>query len=154
MLFRSAELKKFSDGSTEELPFELQGGITQRLKAAPFSFSLTAQQLHRFDIRYADTLYNQANGYANKKVNGAGKLIDHLIVGTTVYLNEKLEFDLGYNFLRRRELNIAGTGNGLNGFSYGMNLKLKKFSFHFARANYQANTAFNQMGLTLNMSQF
>lgn len=148
------ELKKFSEGSTEELPFELQAGVTQRLKGAPFSFSITAQQLHRFNIRYDDTVFHQANGYSNKKANGAGKLIDHLVVGTTVYLNEKLEFDLGYNFLRRRELNIAGTGNGLNGFSYGMHLKLKKFTFHFARANYQANTAFNQMGLTLNMLQF
>lgn len=148
------EIKKFSEGTTEEMPFEMQAGISQRLKGSPFSFSITAQQLHRFNIRYYDTSYNSSNGFSNKRAGFAGKLIDHLVLGTTIHLNDRLEFDLGYNFLRRRDLNLGNAGNGLNGFSYGFELKLKKFSFQFARASYQANTAYNQVGLTLNMAQF
>ena len=148
------QLKKYAEAGSEELPFEMQAGITQRLKGSPFMFSLTAQQMHRFNIRYADTSFNTVSGTANKKAGFSGKLIDHLIIGTTIELNDRLVVDLGYNFLRRRELNTGRGGNGLNGFSYGMELKLKKFMFHFARANYQANTAYNQIGLTLHMGQF
>jgi hypothetical protein len=148
------QLRKYADASSEELPFEMQAGITQRLKGSPFMFSLTAQQMHRFNIRYADTSYNNTNGIVNKNTGFPGKLIDHLVIGTTIELNERLAVDLGYNFLRRRELNTGGGSNGLNGFSYGMELKLKKFMFQFARANYQANTAYTQIGLTLKMEQF
>lgn len=148
------ELKKYREGSAEELPFEMQAGISQRLKGSPFIFSLTAQQLHRFNIRYEDSSFNQANGWPAGKRGELGKFIDHLVLGATVQLNDRVALDLGYNFLRRRELNLGNAGNGLNGFSYGMELKLKKFIFHFARANYQSNTASNQAGLTLDMSQF
>ncbi len=148
------QLKRYADAIAEELPFEMQAGICQRLKGSPFIFSLTAQQMHRFNIRNDDTSYNNTNNIANKKPGFAGKLIDHLVLGATIELNERLVVDLGYNFLRRRDLNLANGGNGLNGFSYGIELKLKKFMFHFARANYQANSAYNQVGLTLNMKQF
>lgn len=148
------ELKKYMEGSAEELPFEMQAGISQRLRGSPFIFSLTAQQMHRFNIRYEDSSFNQANGRQTSKITVAGKAIDHLVLGATVQINDRLALDLGYNFLRRRELNLGNAGNGLNGFSYGMELKLKKFIFHFARANYQSNTATNQAGLTLDMSQF
>ncbi len=149
-----SQLKKYADGSSEELPFEMQAGITQRLEGSPFLISLTAQQMNRFNIRYNDTSYNNANGISSKKFGFSGKLIDHLIIGITIELYDRLVVDLGYNFLRRRDLNIGAGGNGLNGFSYGMELKLKKFMFHFARANYQANTAYSQIGLTLKMEQF
>ncbi|MDB5206858.1 MAG: porQ, partial [Flavisolibacter sp.] len=51
-------------GEKEDLPFDLQVGITKKLSKAPFGFSLTAQQLHRFDISYNDTTFNNDNGYS------------------------------------------------------------------------------------------
>ena len=42
----------------EELPFDLQVGITKRLLNAPFQFSLTAHHLQHFNIFYNDTLFN------------------------------------------------------------------------------------------------
>jgi len=57
----------------EELPFDLQAGISKRLENAPFQFSVTAHHLHRFDIFYNDTLFNAQEGDA-RKVNGFQKL--------------------------------------------------------------------------------
>jgi hypothetical protein len=148
------QLKKYNN-EREELPFDLQAGITQRLAKAPFSFSLTAQRLHQYDILYNDTLFNNANGYTNTSTGfSAGKLLDHLIVGATIHFHEKFEMQAGYNFLRRRELTISKAGNGFNGFSVGASVFLGKFSLRYARSYYQTSSAFNQVGLNLTLNQY
>lgn len=148
------QLKKYA-GETEELPFELQAGMTKRLADAPFSFSLTAQRLHQFDILYNDTAFNNSNGYSSSPTGfTVGKLFDHLVLGTTIHVHAKLEVQAGYNFLRRRELSIPNTANGLNGFSLGAAVLLDKLSLRYARAYYQSGSAFNQLGLNLPMNRY
>jgi len=148
------QLKKYA-GEREELPFDLQAGITRRLSHAPFSFSLTAHRLHQFDILYNDTAFSNSNGYPSSPTGfSVGKLFDHLVLGTTVHVHAKLEFQAGYNFLRRRELRIGNGVNGLNGFSLGAAVLLDKLSLRYARAYYQAGSAYNQLGLNLPLNRY
>jgi hypothetical protein len=137
-------------GTHEDLPFDLEVGITKKLEKAPFGFSLTAQQLHRFNTDYNDTVFNNENAFPHKS-NFPVRLMNHLVLAAHVFAGENLEIHLGYNFLRRNELNLAGTGNGLNGFSAGFEAKFSKFEFQYARAYYQRNSACNQLGINLNM---
>jgi hypothetical protein len=137
-------------GTHEDLPFDLEIGITKKLEKAPFGFSLTAQQLHRFNTDYNDTLFNNVNAFPHKS-NFPVKLMNHLVLAAHVFAGENLEVHLGYNFLRRNELNLGGSGNGLNGFSAGFKMKFSKFEFQYARAYYQRNSAYNQLGINLNM---
>src|SRR6202011_1637362 len=58
------QLKKYAGTQAGDLPFDLELGLTKRLQHAPFSFSLTAHHLHRFDIQYNDTTFNNENGFA------------------------------------------------------------------------------------------
>lgn len=148
------QLKTYA-GEQDELPFELQAGITKRLKHAPFAFSLSAQRLHQPDIFYADTAFNNANGYRNGPSGFTiGKLMDHLVLGTTVYVHAKIQLQAGYNFLRRRELNTGNAANGLNGFSLGAGVFLGNITLRYARAWYQANRAYSQLGLSLPLNQY
>jgi hypothetical protein len=133
-------------GSREDLPFDLEAGVTKRLANAPFGFSLTAQQLHRFNSTYNDTTFNNANGFTSK-ASFANKLFNHFVLATHVYLNRNLEFTLGYNFLRRTELNVGATGNGLNGFSAGFRARFSRLQVQYARAYFQRGNAYNQFGL-------
>ena len=151
-----AQLKKYEGTDADDLPFDLQIGISKRLEKAPFGFSLTGQRIYRYNIRYDDTTFNNANGYPNaspKKFN-LGKVIDHLVLGATIYIGDRVEFNAGYNFLRRRELNIGREGNGLNGMSLGAGVMLGKIHIHYARAHYQGNTAYNQFGLNLKLNEY
>jgi hypothetical protein len=136
------QLKRYEGSNEEDLPFDLQFGITQRLRNAPFSFSLTAQHAQQFNIHYADSVFN----------NAKGKLIDHLVLATSIYLGDKVEVQAGYNFLRRRELNIGNAGNGLNGFSLGAGFLLGKLQVRYARAYYQSNSAYNQFGIAFKLA--
>lgn len=148
------QLKKYPGTTADDLPFDLQVGITKRLSKAPFSFSLTAQRLHQFDIRYEDTLFNNENGFANDNNNFLSKLFDHLVIGTTVFVGDRIEVYGGYNFLRRRELTIENAANGLNGFSMGVGALFGKLSVRYARAYYQSNRAYDQLGLNLQLNKY
>jgi hypothetical protein len=139
-------------GEAEDLPFDFQIGITKRLEKAPLGFSVTAQHLHRFNILYNDTRFNVENNFTSGN-NFFNKVLNHFVVASHVYLGNNLEATVGYNYLRRQELNMGTSDNGLNGFSMGVRLKFSKLQILYARSNYQRNISYNQLGLTLTLSQ-
>lgn len=150
------QLKKYAGTGAEELPFDLQAGITKKLKNAPMSFSLTAHHLHQFNIRYNDTAFNNENNFG---INRSGKftfdkIFRHFVIAAQVFPVPQLEVTVGYNHLRRQELNITNTTNGLNGFSIGLGLVVKKLQVRYARAHYQNNTGYNQLGLNLQLNEY
>lgn len=140
------------DGSNrkEELPFDLQAGVTKRLENAPFQFSLTAHHLQAFNTYYNDTSFRASegeNGYA--KNTTVQKIFSHLVLSAQVFLSDKLEIDAGYNFQRRQDLNAFNVTSGLNGFTFGTAVLLKKLQIRYAAGFYQSNL-FNQLSLNLN----
>jgi hypothetical protein len=130
-------------GIGEDLPFDLQIGVTKRLKNIPLSFSLNAYRIHQFDIRYQDP--------ANEDVPEASGFVDglfrHFVFSSQLLLARRLELTLGYNYLRRAELKMENGSNGLLGFSVGAGVLFPKWHFRYARAYYQNDKAYNQMGL-------
>ncbi len=148
------QLKKYAGTEPEELPFDLQAGLTKKLKNAPISFSITAHHLHQFDIRYNDTLFDNENfGVSKTGKFTFDKLFRHFVFASQVFPVPQLEITIGYNHLRRQELNINNTTNGLNGFSVGAGLIVKKLQVRYARTHYQNNTGYNQLGLNLQLNQ-
>lgn len=145
------QLKGYA-GTKEDLPFDLQLGFTKRLAKAPFGFSLTLQQLHHFDILFNDTTFNNQ---INNPVKSSffNKFFNHVVIATHIYLGNNLEATIGYNQLRRSELNIGANGNGLNGFSMGLQASFNKLKIQYARSYYQRSSAFNQFGIGINLNQ-
>lgn len=146
------QLRTYSGESNKtELPFDMQLGISKKLPNAPFQFSLTAHHLHKLNMYYNDSLYKQAEGDESyQNANTLKKIFSHLVFGTQILAGEKIEINLGYNFLRRTDLNAFNVTKGLNGFTMGAALKLKKLHFRYATGFFQRNN-FHQMGLTLNL---
>lgn len=148
------QLKKYSGTEAEELPFDLQVGITKKLKEAPLSFSLTAQRLHQFDIRYNDSVFNNLNAVDKNGKFTFDKIFRHFVLAVQAFPAPQIEFTAAYNHLRRQELNISNSTNGLNGFSMGVGLLIKKLQIRYARTYYQNNTAYNQFGLNLKLNEY
>jgi len=149
------QLKKYAGTEADELPFDLQAGITKKLKNAPLSFSFTARHLHQFDTRYNDTVFNNENSFGT---NTSGKftfdkIFRHFVFAAQIFPVPQIEITVGYNHLRRQELNISNTTNGFNGFSMGVGLVVKKIQVRYARTYYQNNTAYNQLGLNLQLNE-
>ncbi len=150
------QLRRYDGTEPDDLPFDLQVGITRKLLRSPFSFSFTAHHLHRFDMRYNDELFdagNDADSAGSSKFT-IDKLFRHFVFATSISLGDNVEIDAGFNYLRRKELNIANSGNGLTGFSMGVSLLLSKLQVRYARAHYQNNTAYNQFGLNMTLNKY
>lgn len=149
-------VKPYNNTTAEDLPFDAQAGISKKLANAPVQFSLTAHHLHRFDILYNDATFNNQTGSssANNKSFTIDKLFRHLVFSTQLFVGDKVELTAGYHHLRRRELSINNTPNGLTGFSLGVGVLLKKMHLRYARTNYQNNTGLNQIGLSIFFNQF
>lgn len=146
-----AQLRTYA-GEAEELPFDLQAGITKRLAKAPFGFSLTAQHLQTFNLLYNDTTFNRDTNFSSS-TSAFAKLLTHLVLATHLYVGPNIEASLGYNFLRRRELSTGTEGNGLTGFSGGLRVRFSKLQVQYARSAYQRGVAANQIGLTLHLDR-
>lgn len=144
------QLRAYEPGKQkEELPFDVQAGISKKLANAPIQFSLTAHHLHRLNIQYNDTAFNAAEG--DLRSNGLQKVFSHLVLSSQIDLSEFVELNLGYNFLRRQDLNVFGATGGLNGFTCGVGVLLRKLQIRYATGFYQQNM-FHQFSLNFNFS--
>ena len=146
------QLKTYA-GELEDLPFDLQIGITKKLANAPLGFSVTAQHLHQFNTLYSDEDFNAQNNFSSNE-HFINKVLNHFVIASHIYVGNNLEATLGYNLLRRQDLNMGSSGNGLNGFSMGVRIKFSKLQILYARSSYQRNVALNQFGLNLNLDEF
>jgi hypothetical protein len=135
----------------EELPFDLQLGITKKLENAPFQFSLTAHHLQQFNILYNDPVFNFVEGDTrlNQK-NDLQKVVTHLVFSSEILISDQLQVNAGLNLMRRQSLNAYNTTNGLNGFTLGLDLLLSKLHLRYATGFYQQNL-FHQLSLNFNL---
>ena len=144
------QLSTYGGGVKEELPFDVQAGISKRLANAPIQFSLTAHNLHRLRILYNDTAFNSSEG----DLRTAGflqKTFAHLIFSAQFYIGDKLEATFGYNFLRRQDLNVFNSASGLNGLTAGAGFLHKKLHVRYATGFYRQKV-FHQFTLNLSIS--
>lgn len=143
------QLRTYSgSGAKEELPFDMQAGVTKRLKNAPLQFSLTLHELHRFNNFYNDTSFRVGEGDDITKGTTLQRVFNHVVLSAQCFPSEQLEISTGYNFQRRLDLNGFNIANGLNGFTFGAGLLLPQLQVRYATGFYQKRM-FHQVGVNL-----
>lgn len=143
------QLSSYSENTIkEELPFDIQLGINKRLVKAPIQFSLTGHHLQQLVISYNDSTFN-ANEGNTQQAKTLDNILSHLVFASQIFVGDKLELGVGYNFLRAKDLSAYGLTNALNGFSMGVGIKLKKLQINYGTGFYQRNL-FHQIGLNFN----
>lgn len=155
-----ATIRNYEKGFTQPLPLDLQIGIMKKFKKAPFSISVVAHHLTKWDIRYdnpADKVDNQllfadSSTTTKTKTYFADKLFRHLVFAVDMNLGKRLEISAGYNHLRRSELAISDK-KGMSGFSLGFGMYLNKFTVHYAQSYYHLAGSYHQLGLSIKMNQ-
>lgn len=145
------QLSSYS-GTKEALPFDIQFGISKRLKYVPFRFYATAHHLYKWDLRYDDPTVQTTNIVGEedtiKRSYFVDKLFRHFIFGTELYLGKVLALQVGYNFLRKQELSLANT-RSLTGFSFGIGIYIKRVSVNYGMANLHQAGAVHHFGLNV-----
>ncbi|MEA3444557.1 MAG: type IX secretion system protein PorQ [Bacteroidota bacterium] len=151
----------YSEGSHENLPFEIEAGFSKKLRHAPFRFTVTLQHLEQFDVSYqageqSATTIDPLTGESqkeNKFEDFGKKAFNHLIIATEFMPSPNFYANIAYNAQRRSELRIDDHG-GPVGFSWGIGMKISKFRFSFGRARYHLAGASNHFSISTNIAEF
>ena len=149
-------------GEHEDLPLNVQLGISKRLEHLPFRFSITGHNLHRWDLLYDSPLEEAETsviGEAPREQSGFSRNLDntfrHLIFGGEFLLgkNENLHLRFGYNHQRRKELSVSNL-RSFAGFSLGIGIRIKQFSIDYSFASHHIAGSTKHIGISTNLERF
>lgn len=151
----------YGDTGQEPFPFEIQLGLSQKLKYAPFRLSVLFQHLETPNLRYKteQDLKDEIDPITgepkkeDKLANFGDNLMRHVVFGLEFLPTKNFHIDVGYNYKRRQELKITDKP-GFSGFTYGFGLKLYKFRISYGRARYHLAAVSNHFTINVNLSEF
>jgi hypothetical protein len=155
------EWKPYVKGNRENIPFEIQAGISGKPAHVPFRFSLMFQKLQKWDLTYNDPANPKPTTdpitgeeiKVSRFKNFSDKLGRHLIFGGEFLITKNFHINFGYNYLRRQELKVE-TKPGLAGFSVGFGMRISKFNISYGRATYNVAGASNHFTISTKLSDF
>lgn len=143
----------------ENLPFEIQMGITNKLKYMPLRFSITTTNLEHPNLIYRDPNapieFDLSGNPIIQKDPLLDKLVRHMVFGGEFLLGKGLRLRGGYNHMRRQELRSRNRA-GLSGFSMGFGLRFRgKYAFDYGYSSYGAASDFNthQFSLRIDLNR-
>ena len=139
----------------EDMPSDLQIGITKRLAHAPFRFSITAQNLLDWDLTYSS--YEESSSTASSEdeneASFGDKFMRHMVIGVEFLPAKNFHIDFGYNHRRRKELGYEEKMSTA-GYSWGFGFRVYKFMFSYGSARYHLGGSSNHFSITTNLSNF
>lgn len=157
-----AQLTSYFPDNRERLPFDVQIGISKRLRYLPFRFSIIIHNLHRWDIRYDDPdvqetvlTFGEESTTTTEQSFFFDTFFRHFIFNGEFLLGKRENFRLrlGYNHIRRGELSVPQTIS-FSGFTFGIGLKIKNFRIDYGRGIYHLAGGVNHFTLSTNLSDF
>jgi hypothetical protein len=153
-----AQLTTYTDDNREDIPFEIQAGISKRLKNVPLRFSLTAHSLETPDLTYEKQIENDGGllGETDADDDQDGffeNMARHAVVGVEFLPSENFHIRLGYNYQRRREL-LVEEKTGLVGMSFGFGMRISKFHISYGHASYHQAGGTNTFSVVTRISDF
>jgi hypothetical protein len=153
------QIKSYDNGNNEPLPFELQFGLTKKLKHLPFRYSVLYNHLEKWDLLYDDPNtqeYDPISGEVTE-TSGIEKFADnfmrHIVLGGELLIGKNISLQGGYNYKRRQEMKTVNK-TALVGFSWGVGIRISKFHFNYARSAFHLAGSPNYISVTTNFSDF
>jgi hypothetical protein len=142
------QLTRYAGEERLPLPFEIQAGASQKLAHAPFRFSLTLRHLEKFDLTH---LYRDTSSVGTNVIHSSDfleNLMRHIIVGTELIPHKNFYLSAGFNYQRRRELQVDSNLSTV-GFSWGFGINTSVLSIEFGRASYHLAGASNHVSFII-----
>jgi len=140
------ELTTYAGEEKQDLPFEIQAGVSGKLAHAPFRFSLTLRHLEKYDLTYEynDTTATTTDYFQSSEF--LENLMRHAVVGIEILPHKNFYISAGYNYQRRSELKLETRAAGV-GFSWGFGINTSFINIEFGRATYHLAGASNHISL-------
>ncbi len=142
----------YEDGDREKIPFNLEMGVSQRLKHAPVVFYATLQNLNHWDLASSDeeeefdteTIYSYEESFTKQ-------FMRHTVLGLEVLPSQNFIIRVGYNYQRRQELKYDDKASTV-GFSAGFGVKIKRFRLDYGISRFHLAGSSNLFSFSINLN--
>ncbi len=156
-----AQIVPYHENSRENLPFEIQAGVSVKLRHAPIRIVANVNHLETPDLTYERPEYpvNDYSYYQSDDIKetffekGYDHLMRHLNIGMEFIPFENFYIRAGYNYRRRQEMKIASKVSTV-GFSWGFGVRIYKFYLNYGRADYHLAGSTNHFSVRTDLSSF
>jgi len=140
----------------EPLPFDIRMGISKKLKHAPFRYSVTLHNLHRWDLNYIQNNSGLMD-YERTDMIFPVKWLDmafrHTVLGLEFLPGKNFYLAASYNHRRHQELRMNGF-KSMAGFSFGGGIKISKFQIGFGMSQFQVGNYSYLFSVSTSLSEF
>ena len=155
-----SELKPFTPGNYESVPFDLQFALSQRLEHVPIRYHISLHSLYRWNMNYygADNPFMESDAmtgeliYPTKVSQFFDNFFRHFVFGLEIEPSKYFSLQLAYNHNVHQEMKVLARSS-LSGFSYGFMLNIKGVHFGYARQHYAPGATPNCFNLALNFGE-
>lgn len=147
----------WEEGERESLPFEIQIGISKRLKYLPFRFSVIYTNLQRWNLLYDDpnrddddsSILGEESQERSAFAANVDNFFRHIIFSGEFLFGKRENFRIGlsYNHRMRKELLVSGFGS-LAGFGFGAGFRVRNFRFDYGHTHFHNAGGLNHLGLS------
>lgn len=142
------QLTSYAGEAKQNLPFEIQAGVSQRLSHAPFRFSLTLRHLEKFDLTHQYIAPVSTGETAPSDSEFGENLLRHVIFGAELIPHKNFYISGGYNYQRRSELKVDPKVSTV-GLSWGFGIRTSFIDVEFGRATYHLAGSSNHISLII-----
>ena len=152
------QISTYTNDNFENIPYNVQIGFSKKFAHNPFRFGIIAHNLQS----PGKLLYQISNRQYTSLETGLPieedfsllqKAMSHLIINTELLLGKTIQIRFGYNTLRNRELSLNNI-RGMNGFSWGVGLKLNRFHFAYGYGGFIPGRNTNSFSLITRIQDF
>jgi len=141
------QITSYAGEPRQNLPFEIQAGLSQRLAHAPLRFSLTLRHLEKFDLTNEYSSSSDSGSESNSS-DFFENVMRHVVMGAELIPHKNVYFSAGYNYQRRSELKVDAKGSSV-GFSWGFGIKTSWLDISYGRATYHLAGASNHVSIII-----
>lgn len=150
------QLVSYSGNGGEPLPLRLELGVSKKLKYVPLRISVMIKDLQRMDLTYrdptnsgpdVDPLTGEAIEYSP---NVGDAIMRHFVFSGELTILRRIMLRMGYNYGRRQEMKVS-TSPATVGFSWGVGVKINRFTINYSRATYHLAGGTNQISIAVNL---
>lgn len=154
------ELKPYTKGNFEKVPFDIAIGFTKKFEHAPIRISVTAHDLINWKLAFKSNFKTEnvmiettepKETFFNKLEDIGSEFIRHFVFGVEIVPHQAFHIDIGFNTRRRMEL-VVPVKKGLAGFSAGFGLDLKKFNFGYSVGIYHIAGLSHNISIGINFA--
>ena len=153
------EIIDYSGGERNFFPASINAAISKKFDKAPIMFGLQYSNIQTWDLAgvdgdvLANPTIDPLTGEESRPAVTLDNFARHLSASVALIPSDNFNLMLGYNFRRRLEL-ATSERPGFVGFSFGANIKIKRFGIQYAITNYHLSGTSNHFGITTNLNEW